>query len=1268
MTTSLGNWNIKLFKSQRETVPSHIINKNEEAAESEWIDLWNYNASVLYAVSWEELINNPLTKKVLWINEIDDSTMLKQLLVWPRPWTITPWSSKVGDILNWVWVEWTWRVEKVIWHKYDSDDENSWDELWKLWHDKMTQIVVPNFSDVKTMFNMWEKLEMQYVDIKWKNISALVDFNKQRGVWLSMEQMVYLLTHFSSLKRNPTDAEIFAFAQANSEHCHHDTFTWKHIINWKKQTRSLFDWIKNTHAQNPNRTLSAYKDNAAALKWAYWSIYFVWKNGRYNLKTIPLDNVVKVESHNHPTWISPEPWAATWSGWEIRDEWAVWKWSTPNTWTSGFFVSNLDETPMGLPDWRASSKQIMTEAPVWAAWFNNEFGRPAISWDFRVFEQKVWWKYWGYHKPIMLAWGKWNIFPEQIEKWDMPVWTLIIQIWWPCMNIWLGWWSWSSAVAWSLCQNLDFASVQRANPEMERRCQELINTCTKLWKENPIIAIHDVWAWWDWNAIQEFVYDSGKWGVIDFSKIPVADPSMSPLEIWSNESQERYILGILPDDLERFKEICLRENTPFYVFWNITEWRQFTVNDPKTWKNIIDMDIWAMLDHNVPLELTDNSVHINWWEINYEVMNLLESIAKVISHPTVWNKSFLVTIWDRTVWWITTQNQMVWPWQTPVSNVWVTLHGMEWLIWEVIVSWERTPLSIINPAASVRMAIWESITNLMSAYISDFESIAWSWNWMADKSEPGQLAALHEWVDALDDICVKLWISIPVWKDSLSMKTKWPDWDIVAPLSFISTFTAETLNVNKTLTPELKKLENTELFLIDLWEWKNRMWWSILAQVYNQFWNETPDINPDLLLNFMKAMRELHENWLLLAYHDRSDWGLLTTLSEMSFASHLWMDIHITTLNENNDKENILKTFFSEELWVVIQMKSENRIKAFSILRKYNLMDTISCIWKPNLESQYISMMYWEKKLIVKRRIDLQKAWSQTSYKIQKWRDNPEVADQEFARISDEFEPPMPNIPTFDILDHEAHKIISDYEDSNKPKPKVAILRTQWINGQQEMARYFYRAWFDAYDVHLNDLISWKVNLNDFSWISGAWGFSYWDALWAWVWLAQTILNIPKLKKQFEEFEWFFMWVCNSCQMIWELWKILPGGEKFPKFKRNTSAQFEARLSPVKIKENSDSIFLKWMWWSVLPVISSHWEWRVEWGEMEANLNYVDHHCNETQVYPHNPNGSENWATWFELWKIFFMMWHPEREWDPNSPWLQIPLNLRKWVEDQKKV
>jgi len=1266
MSQSL-NPNIKLFATDEEIAPSDIA-KKERAAKQAGIDIWNYSTDVLYAISNEEISKNTKAQRVLGIREVDSNEIWQQLLVWPRWGTITPWSSKVGDILRNVGVEWTGRVEKVIWNKYDSDSENASEKLADIWHDPMMQIVVPDFDQVEKMFEMWETGKMEYVNIQGGGRAALEEFNNEKWCGLSVEYIDYLMQKFNEYGRNPTDVEIFAFSQANSEHCYHGTFNGNHIIDWIKQDTTLFQRIKATHAAHPNRTKGAYKDNAAAFLGAEWVIPIVDANWKYSFTKVELDNTLKAETHNHPTGISPFPGAATWAGWEIRDDGAVGRWSIPNTGTSGYFVSNIDgNSDIELPEGRASAHDIITNGPLGAAAFNNEFGRPSLGGIFRQFDQNIGGHYFGYHKPIMLAGGKWNVQPSQIDRLPMPAGTLVIQIGGPNFNIGLWGGSASSTVAWGQSADLDFASVQRENPEMQRRCQEVISVCSKMEENNPTLGIHDVGAGGIWNAIQEFVHDTGKGAKLNLSNFKSADPSLSPMAKWSNESQERYIAMVSPDNIERFKAICERENVPYYIGWELTESTQFILENSDTNETLIDMDINDILWNPVPLELTDETVNIDGWDLNFDAMKLTDSIKSVISDPTVWNKSFLVTIWDRTVRWMTVQDQMVGPWQVPLANACVTTHGLESTIGEVITQWERTPLAVVNPAAASRMAIGESMTNLMSVYISDFQSIAGSWNWMADKKTRGQLSALHQWVEALEKLCISLGISIPVWKDSLSMKAAGPNGEVVAPVSLVTTFTAENSDISKILTPELQAVEDSELLLVDLGEGKNRMWGSILAQSHGQFWNETPDVdNPELLLGFMKAMRELHEKWLLLAYHDRSDGGLFATISEMSFASHLWVDIDLNSLMQNASREEKLRTLFNEELGAVMQCKKSDKKEILEILSKYGLASNAHNIGCVNLEQQRVSAQYRWAELFNEKRVDLQKAWSETSYKIQRGRDNPDTADQEFARIDDENELPMPNITAFDIDDHNAHEIIAHYEANNLPKPKVAVLRTQWINGQEEMARYFSRAWFDAYDITVSDIASGKQTLSGFGGIAVAGWFSYGDALGAGRWFAASILENEIVRKQCEEFKGFWLWVCNGCQTISQLWDILEGGENFPEFKQNTSTQFEARLSPVKISEPKDSIFLKWMNGSIVPVISSHGEWRVEGWNMISNLNYTDHNGNPTDQYPHNPNGSEAGATGFEHGKTFFMMGHPEREYDPKSPWLQVPLNLREWVENNK--
>jgi phosphoribosylformylglycinamidine synthase len=1255
---------MRLFRAPLELVPKHVQERNRINAQKVLGDIWNYSESVLYAVTWE-LQNDEKARRVLRTTEAELNPDILSAFIGQRPGTITPWSSKVWNILLDTGVTWEGRVEKIIYHSFDSDAEWAHAKVWNIWHDKMMQISVETHPEIQKMFDLWEKEIQKHIDLQgwWK--SALESWNK--GIWwaLSEQQMDYLCVLFWRYGRNPTDTELFAFAQGNSEHCDHGTFNGLHTIDGIEQETSFFSRIKNTRKHSPEKVLSAYKDNASAIQWSKGEIMMVWRDGTYQLTEVDLAHTLKVETHNHPTRISPYPGAATWTGWEIRDDGAVWRWSHPNTWTVWFSVSNLNQTDIS-PGW-ASPSEIMIEWPLWASAFGNEFWRPTLNGYFRMFEQVVGGTHWGFNKPIMLAGGKWNIIESNVVKKLLPPWTLIIQLWGPWMNIWLGWGSGSSTNAGSQSEELDFASVQRPNPEMQRRCQQIIDGCATMQEENPILSIHDVGAGGIGNAVQEFVHDAWMWAIIDFTKIPVADPTMSPMETWSNESQERYVIGINPDSFELFNDLCWRENACYAVIGEIREGRQFILENEDTNEVSIDVNLDDFLGHGVELKLTDNTVTIDGWEVNLEAMKLDETISKVLSHPSVWDKTFLVTINDRTVKWRTTQDQMVGDWQIPLSNVWVTLHWMEWIIWEVITQWERSPLGVVNPEASVRMALGESFTNLMASSIEDTRSIQISWNWMAAKSHPGQLAALAYWVAAAEKMCIDLSTVIPVWKDSLSMKASSPAGDVVSPLSFNSTIEAETQDVYKTLTPELQRVDNSELFLIDLWEGKNRIGWSILAQVHGEFGNEVPDVdNPELLWKFIRAMQELHQAWILLAYHDRSDWGVFTTLSEMAFAAHAWLDIDISNIS-NQDHESYMKALFSEELWAVVQVDSSNKGLFKEILERNWVWSITHKIWSPNFDKQDINIWYaWRYNLVADTRVNLQQQWSESNLERRRLQWNPETAQQEFDRIWVEDEPMMRNEVTFDVSEHSVHKTIADYESNNKPKPRVAILRTQGTNGQEEMARYYMRCWFEAVDVHMDDLKTWRHKLEDFTWVAIPGWFSFWDALWAGAWFARTIEECESIANQFKVFKGFIFGVCNGCQVISQLKDILPDGHTFPDFKRNDSTLFEARKSSVSILENRDSKFLKGMGGSMIPVISSNGEGKSEWWNLIPSMRFVDHYGNATDKYPHNPNGSKAWATWYEVGNVLFMMSHPEREPNPESPWLQIPLNLRQWVEEQK--
>ncbi len=1268
-------WKIEVYQSIRQDVHPAIVNRNIKLGTEVLGDMWNYSAKVAYAVTWD-IMDDPKLRKVLWIGDELIWWKTNEVYIGPRQGTTSQDSTKLAGILDMVWIKWEWKVEPIVYHTYDTNVENPQDKLNDSWYDKMTEMAVAEYWDVAQMFEVWEKWKLEVIDIisKWEDFLAQYSIDNGLAMWA--EFVSYLLKLFwANYQRNPTDAELFAFAYANSEHCNHGVFWSHHIIDWVKQEKSLFDHIKATHARHPWTTKVAYDDDAAIFKGKKGTFAFTNKDGSVEFIFDYIDNTLKVESHNHPTRINAHEWLATWHWGVQRDLTAPWRWGTPNAAMSTFLVSDLERSFERSPYGKESALDIMAEWAIGGSNYLNEFWVPAISWNFWVIDLKVWWKHIWYDKPTGLVWWKWNIFPKNVTPKEVPAGALIIYVWGSNYWIWMWWGAASSKTSDAEWSKLDFDSVQRWNPLMQAKAKKMIDYQTSKREDNPILRKWDVGASWWTNTAQELLHDIWKWGDIDFRKVPVWDKSLWPKEVLSNESQERYICFILPEDLPEFEETARRYNTPIYPIGIVTESTEYHVHNPETWEDIIKMDINDMLGHSVETILEDNTVNVDWGELDFTKMKLQDSARKIISHPTVWNKDFLVTIWDRSVGWIVVQDQMVWWWQTPLSNVWVTLHWLEPKIWEEWVEWEiltqanRAALAIVNPEASCRMAITTAILKAHSAYIPDINTISGSWNWMLAKNEPGQLAALHKWVKALEDITDVYWINIPVWKDSMSMK----EGDVMSPLTLITTLYADTTDVEKTITPDFKKVQDSEIFLIDFGEWQNRIGGSLLAQVNDQFWNDVPDVDkPEDIVIFQKAIAELQEKELLLAYHKRSDGGLFSAISEMSFASHLGVDIDITPLIKEDTDENRLRGLFTEEQWIIFQFEDWKRNEILEILKKYKLDHLWHTIGRLNFDEQRIWFSSNWNKIIDERRVDLQKAWSETSLKVKTHRknNNPQTTKAEFERIDNESEEPMKDILTFNLEDHPAKSIIEDYEKNNKPKPKVAILSTEWTNSEKEMMRYYKRAWFDVYDVTLTDLISWKHRLSDFPAIALAGGFSHWDILGAGVWFAQTILNRPDLREQFENYVWLMFWSCNGYQELMQLSEILEWGEDFPKLTHNKSNSFEARKVQVQITEKKDAVFFTGMWGSIISQVNSHWEWLQVWWNIDSGVNYVDHDWNKTETYPLNPNGSKNWATWFELKGknqiICWMMWHPERDYKEDSPWSYMANNQRMYLENEK--
>ncbi len=1216
------------------------------------------------------------------------------IYVTPRPGMKTPSSSKITDALRACGIH-AWQVEKIFQYGYPENTPIS--SATQNLVDRMQQVAASDLDKVDEVFNHGTPGSIKHADILNGGIDALKAFNASEKFWLNDNQLHYLFEVFSRYGRNPSDVELMSFAQANSEHCRHGTFNAEWTIDGVKREYTMFQHIRSTHqaqiALLNHTTLSAYTDNAAVFLWGEGSQISRTPEGKYEYRVGLINMLGKVETHNHPTSISPFPWAATGSGGEIRDEWSVGRGARPKAGLTGFMTSHLRipgfeqpwEKPIGKPWHVESALGIMTAGPLgWAA-FNNEFGRPNLTGHFRTFGMKIWDTHYGYHKPIMLAGGIGSVLPvNEMKIPEFPKGTLFVQLGWPGLPVGIGWWNASSQNLGTWDVNLDFASVQRENPEMQRRAQEVITACATLGESNPILSIHDVWAGWVGNALPELAHSGWVWAIFDLRSIPSEDASMSPREIWSNEAQERYVLAILPEKLAEFKAICKRERAPFAVVGYATEEKNIIVNDGDT--EVMNMTVADLLEAKVLTHITATRQKIEGLlPLNLEDMPLSISFELILKNPTVADKTWLINIGDRTVGWLTARDQMVWPWQVPVADVAVTLRDHIGFAGEAMATGERTPLSIMNPEAAARMALGEAITNMLAADIRSLEEMKFSGNWMAAMKNEGEKTKLYDAVVAISELCKTIGVAIPVGKDSLSMETTWSEngerQTVTSPVSPIITGFAPVNDVRKTLTPELKRGRwSTELLLLDLGRWRNRLGGSIFAQVWNKYGNEVPDIDAETLKAFAEFMLELHSKWLMLAYHDRGDGGLYTTLLEMAFASHSGLRIDLSKLGSEEEIHNIL---FSEELGAVMQVSSENIEEVRDIARNHGLLEHTHTIGEPEFRNEWIELNYEKRPLLFEKRGKLHQKWSETSYRMQALRDNPILAKEEFDRIARP-EPMMPMKLTFDVSTHLAHAIIAKSDIEHLPKPKVAILREQWVNGHEEMAAAFMRAWFDAIDVTMTDLIEERKYLKDYQGLAACGGFSFGDVMWAGRAWAQVILNNDDIRSQFEEFfqrhDTFGIGVCNGNQMLSQLKFIIPGASHWPTFSHNDDGRFKARYSPVKIGE-SPSIFLNWMGGSIIPMVSAHGEWKASGSEWSV-MQYVNNRGYETHDYPENPNGSPDGATGFTTTDGRFttMMPHPERvvravqcSWlpddytDDDAPWMHAFYNLRVWAEENKR-
>ncbi|MFM2317965.1 MAG: phosphoribosylformylglycinamidine synthase [Pseudomonadota bacterium] len=1262
-------------------------------------------ASYIHFVrSTRELTENEQTQLAMILNYGEEQSKglpTGQLfLVTPRPGTISPWSSKATDIVHNCGLSVVERIERGLAYTLEVSTALTHAEqalISQALHDRMTETVLSEYQDAIVLFSHAEPAALRYVDISADARAALAHANQAWGLALSVDEIDYLAANYAELGRNPTDVELMMFAQANSEHCRHKIFNADWIIDGKQQDKSLFAMIRNTYQHAPNGILSAYKDNASVME-GFDATRFM-PNGEgheYHYTHEPVHILMKVETHNHPTAISPFPGAATGSGGEIRDEGATGIGSKPKAGLCGFSVSHLKipgfprpwEREFGKPERIVSALDIMLEGPIGAAAFNNEFGRPNLAGYFRSFEQEVpgakGLELRGYHKPIMIAGGLGNIRAGHVEKKKLPEGTPIVVLGGPAMLIGLGGGAASSMASGTSSENLDFASVQRGNPEMQRRCQEVIDRCVALGKNNPILSIHDVGAGGISNAIPEIINDAGRGGKFELRTVPNDEPGMAPMEIWCNEAQERYVLAIAEERLAVFRALCERERAVYALVGTATVDQQLLVGDSLFDNYPVNLPMNVLLG-KPPKMLRD--VHHQTFhkpELQWAGVELREAVERVLTFPAVASKAFLITIGDRTITGLVARDQMVGPWQVPVADVAVTLTDYVGYTGEAMAMGERTPIALVDPPASGRMAIGEVITNMAAADIAKLSDIRLSANWMAAAGYQGEDAALFDTVRAVgEDLCPRLGIAIPVGKDSLSMKTVWQQGDtlreMTAPLSLIISGFAPVQDVRKTLTPQLRTDQgDTDLILVDLGKGKNRLAASALAQVYAQVGHYAPDLDdPQALKDFFEVIQELRSEKLILAYHDRSDGGLLATLAEMAFAGHVGVTAHLGDL-----ADHVLEALFSEELGAVLQVCHCDTDTVLAVFREAGLGHYVHVIGELN-DTDELVLTFGHDEVLRLPRIDLQQLWSETSYRMQALRDNAGCAAQEFEKIADAQDPGLRVKVSFDQDQDIAAPFIH-----TGVRPSIAILREQGVNGQIEMAAAFDRAGFKAIDVHMTDIISGRVSLKNFKGLVACGGFSYGDVLGAGGGWAKTILLNPRARDEFAAFfaraDSFGLGVCNGCQMFSQLREMIAGAAHWPRFYRNTSEQFEARLVNVEVLA-SPSLFLQGMHGSILPVAVAHGEGRAVFdtaspeqvlAEGLVSLRYVDHYGQATEHYPENPNGSALGITGLstEDGRFTTMMPHPERlfravqhswkpdEWLEDGPWLRMFRNARVWV------
>ncbi len=1226
-----------------------------------------------------------------------DKAGQQQWIVSPRIGTISPWSSKATDIAHNCGLTMINRIERAVSYKLKLTGEGAesaelHDLIQPLLYDRMVETVFTEQDQLGQLFEQSEPLPLQTVNLLADGRDALVIANNDLGLALADDEIDYLLESFIGLNRNPTDVELMMFAQANSEHCRHKIFNASWTIDGVDQTESLFGMIKNTYRSTEGKgVLSAYSDNAAVLEGNVAERFFpAAESQQYSFIEEPVHYLLKVETHNHPTAIAPFPGASTGSGGEIRDEGATGAGAKPKAGLTGFSVSNLNipgfkqpwEITYGKPGRIVDALDIMTEGPLGGAAFNNEFGRPNLNGYFRTYEQSIacsgGTEVRGYHKPIMLAGGIGNVRSEHVIKQDITAGACLIVLGGPAMLIGLGGGAASSMASGQSSESLDFASVQRENPEMEHRCQEVIDRCWQLGKQNPIAFIHDVGAGGLSNALPELVKDGGVGGAFSLRDVPCDEKGMSPLAIWCNESQERYVIAVNPEDLSTFDAICKRERAPYAVVGSAVADEHLSLNDSHFNNSPVDLPMSVLFGkppkmHRDVASIAPPSVALNFADVALE-----QALERVLRLPTVASKSFLITIGDRSVGGMVYRDQMVGPWQVPVADAAITLNSYTGYTGEALAIGERTPIALLDAAASARMAVAECITNIASAPINSISELKLSANWMAAAGREGEDACLYEAVKAVGmELCPALGIAIPVGKDSMSMSTRWRDGDedkeVTSPLSLIVTAAARISDVRKSVTPQLQNsLEPTVLLLVDISSGQQRLGGSALAQVYNQLGSEVVDADSaDALAGFFAATQSLLQQQKILAYHDRSDGGLMVTALEMAFAGKLGIDLDFAG-------SSVLSWAFNEELGAVLQVK-ESDLELITAAYHAQGISSVSVIGKLNAINQ-VRVTSGSDLLLDKPLCELHGIWHETSYAIQARRDNAGCAQAEFDALRNGTDEGL-----FAKLSFDSNHDIAAPFINTASRPRVAVLREQGVNGQYEMAAAFDRAGFEAHDIHMSDILAGRTTLESFAGLAACGGFSYGDVLGAGEGWAKTILFNTIAQDQFAAFfnrtDTFSLGVCNGCQMLSNLKDLIPGSSHWPRFVRNESEQFEARLVMVEVQPTA-SVFLDGMAGSQIPIVVSHGEGRAELNatnlaalqtKNKLALNYIDHSGAPTQRYPLNPNGSPAGIAGVSSddGRVTIMMPHPERtfrtaqhswapdSWGEDSAWMRMFRNAR---------